>query len=183
MPPPPFNPDPPDPNNGNNHEHPIHPHPERQPRPAQPPPPAGETPSITSWTRLEPRSRDADMQRTISARIFDPLWMLTRQWQVGEFQGEDTGSPIAARVRAQSALLSRVYLGELPANTQTQAPSYDSEKVPLEVIVERRRVRPKTATESKQLRLSVDAGLHFLRLLNNSLCREVIETCLFLVTL
>jgi hypothetical protein len=165
MPPPPFNPDPPDPNNGNNHEHPIHPHPERQPRPAQPPPPAGETPSITSWTRLEPRSRDTDMQRTISARIFDPLWMLTRQWQVGEFQGEDTGSPIAARVRAQSAMLSRVYLGELPANTQTQAPTYDSDQVPLEVIVERRRVRPSTATESKQLRLTVDAGLHFLRLL------------------
>lgn len=165
MPPPPFNPDPPDPNNGNNHEHPIHPHPERPPRPAQPPPPAGETPSITSWTRLEPRSRDVDMQRTISARIFDPLWMLTRQWQVGEFQGEDTGSPVAARLRAQSAMLSRVYLGELPANTQTQAPSYDSDQVPLEVIVERRRVRPSTATESKQLWLTVDAGLHFLRML------------------
>jgi hypothetical protein len=105
------------------------------------------------------------MQRTISARIFDPLWMLTRQWQVGEFQGEDTGSPVVARVRAQSAMLSRVYLGELPANTQTQAPTYDSDNLPLEVMVERRRVRSSAATESKQLRLTVDAGLHFLRML------------------
>src|SRR5215471_14846785 len=123
MPPPPINP--PDPDNDTDHEHP-HPHPEPHPhpRPPQPPPPVGQTPSITSWTRLEPRSRDADMQRTISARIFDPVWMLTRQWQVGEFQGEDTGSPVVARVRAQSAMLSRVYLGELPANTQTQAPAF-----------------------------------------------------------
>jgi hypothetical protein len=165
MPPPPFNLDPPDPNNGNGNGngHPVHPHP--HPLPAQPPPPAGQTPSITSWTRLEPRSRDADMQRTISARVFDPLWMLTRQWQVGEFQGEDTGSPVVARVRGQSAMVSRCYLGELPANTQIQAPAYDSDKLPLEVMVERRRVRSSTATESKQLRLTVDAGLHFLRML------------------
>src|SRR6266567_4034445 len=169
MPPPPFNLDPPDPNNGNGdgnaNGHPVHPHPHPQPLPAQPPPPAGQTPSTTSWTRLESRSRDADMQRTISARVFDPLWMLTRQWQVGEFQGEDTGSPVVARVRAQSAMVSRCYLGELPANTQIQAPPYDSDKLPLEVMVERRRVRSSAATESKQLRLTVDAGLHFLRML------------------
>ena len=91
--------------------------------------------------------------------------MLTRQWQVGEFQGEDTGSPVVARVRAQSAMVSRCYLGELPANTQIQAPAYDSDKLPLEVMVERRRVRSSAATESKQLRLTVDAGLHFLRML------------------
>jgi hypothetical protein len=46
------------------------------------------TPSITSWTRLEPRCRDAEMRSTVSARVFDPLWLMTRQWQVGEFQGE-----------------------------------------------------------------------------------------------
>lgn len=127
--------------------------------------PAPGTASITSWTQLEPHSGDADMRRTISARVFDPLWMLTRQWQVGEFQGEDTGSPVIARVRAQSAMLSRCYLGELPAETQTQAPTYDSDQLPLEVMVERRRVRSSAAADIKQLKLRVDAGLHFLRML------------------
>ena len=58
-------------------------------------------PSITSWTRLEPRCREADMRTTLSARVFDPLWLLARQWQVGEFQGEDVGTPVLARVRAK----------------------------------------------------------------------------------
>jgi hypothetical protein len=125
-------------------------------------------PSITSWTRLEPRCRDADMARTVGARIFDPLWMLTRQWQTGEFQGEDAGTPVVARVRAQTALLSRCHLGELPANTQTSAAPYDSAALPLEVMVERQRVRPTAATapgDATKLRLVVEGGLQFLRML------------------
>ena len=58
------------------------------------------TSSITSWTRLEPQSSGADMGTSSGARVFDPLWLLTRQWQTGEFQGEDAGSPVKARVRA-----------------------------------------------------------------------------------
>lgn len=138
-----------------------------RPRPLKPqaPPPAGETPSVTSWTRLEPSCDDTDMQRSIGARIYDPLWMLTRQWQVGEFQGEDAGSPVIARVRAQVAMLSRLHLGTLAPDSPIQVGLYDSEQLPLEVAVERQRVRARSTTESKQLRLAVDAGLHFLHML------------------
>ena len=46
-----------------------------------------------SWlSRLEPRPRDNDLRRSLSAEVRDPLWFLFRQWQMGEFQGEDTGS-------------------------------------------------------------------------------------------
>ena len=61
------------------------------------------------------------MRTTLSARVFDPLWLLARQWQVGEFQAEDVGTPVLARVRATTATLSRCHLGELPADTPTQA--------------------------------------------------------------
>ena len=64
-------------------------------------------PSITSWMRLEPRSRDAEMNASLQARIYDPLWLLARQWQLGEFQGEDNGSPVIARWRAEGAPLTR----------------------------------------------------------------------------
>src|SRR5690242_21810908 len=110
-PPPPH--DPPEPPQPPPHPHPPPPHPPPPhpvpppPPPAPPPPQPGGTPSITSWTRLEPRSREADMRSSVSARLFDPLWSLTRQWQTGEFQAEDVGTPVMARVRASSAMFSR----------------------------------------------------------------------------
>ena len=122
-------------------------------------------PSITSWTRLEPRCREADMRTTLAARVFDPLWLLARQWQVGEFQAEDVGMPVLARVRARSALLSRCYLGEIPANTPTKGAPYDPTQMPLEVMVERQHIRSTPAPALRLWKLRVEAGLHFLRML------------------
>jgi hypothetical protein len=139
--------------------------PPRKPLPPQAPPPSNQTPSVTSWTRIEPSVRDPAMRHGLSARVFDPLWMLTRQWQVSEFQGEDAGSPVMSRVRGQTTLVSRCYLGAIAPNTATAAAPYDSERMPLEVLVERQRVRPAAFDDASQLRLVVDAGLHFLRML------------------
>jgi len=50
-------------------------------------------PSITTWSRLEPNVRGAAQPETLKARIYDPLWLLARQWQLGELQGEDNGTP------------------------------------------------------------------------------------------
>lgn len=135
--------------------------------PVEQPAPTATTlvPSITSWTRIEPRCREADMRTTLAARIFDPLWLLTRQWQMGEFQGEDVGTPVVARVRARAALLSRCHLGAIPANTPATGAPYDPRVMPLEVMVERQRARAASAAEPRTLKLRVEAGLHFLRML------------------
>lgn len=106
------------------------------------------------------------MRASLSARVFDPLWLMARQWQVGEYQGEDAGMPVLARVRSQTTMLSRIHLGELPANTTTQAVEYDPQQMPLEVMVERQRTRPANASDTRMLRLSVEAGLHFLLMLD-----------------
>ena len=132
------------------------------PIPAPPDPPPG---SITSWTRLEPQCRNADMGRSVGARLFDPLWLMARQWQMGEFQAADAGTPVQARVRATTAMLSRVHLGELPANTSIQVPRFNPLRAPLEALVERRRMRPVNANDPRMLTLSVEAGQHFLRML------------------
>ncbi len=58
-------------------------------------------PSLTYWNRLEPRPRTTSIAQSLAARVRDPLWMLTRQWQVGEFKGEDTGSPAYSQVSAR----------------------------------------------------------------------------------
>jgi len=121
--------------------------------------------SITSWTRLEPSCRDNDLGSTTGARVFDPLWMLTRQWQLGEFQGEDSGTPVRARVRATTAPVSRVHLGELPEGPSAPGAPYNPERMPLEAMVERRRWRANAVNEARALPLAVDGGLHFLRML------------------
>jgi hypothetical protein len=115
-------------------------------------------PSITSWIRLEPGAISADDNLGLQARIHDPLWLLGRQWQMGEFEGSDGGSPVVARLRAESALVTRYKLG--PANGSATGLLYDGKTHPLETLVEREPVR-----QQERLLLSADAGLHFLRLL------------------
>ena len=123
--------------------------------------------SITSWMRLEPRSRDAEMSSSLQARIYDPLWLLARQWQFGEFQGEDNGSPVMARWRAESAPLTRYFSGAIKPNTQIKAPKYDR-SLPLETLVERETVRPaqQQTAQPEKLRLAAEAGQQFLRMLD-----------------
>ena len=53
--------------------------------------------AVTTWTRLEPLPHSAELD--LEARIADPLWMLARQWQVGEFRGEDAASPVYVRLQ------------------------------------------------------------------------------------
>ncbi len=53
------------------------------------------------WTRLEPQSVSGDPSPGLEARVHDPLWLLARQWQLGEFAGEDTGSPVTVQVTSQ----------------------------------------------------------------------------------
>jgi hypothetical protein len=125
------------------------------------------TPSITSWVRLEPRCRDATMREGIRARVYDPLWLLARQWQVGEFEGEDAGSPVQARWRGHSAAVTRLHAGAAVPGQPVRAQRYDAAALPLEAMVERGGVRaggPFDATSS--IRLAAESGLHFLRLLD-----------------
>jgi hypothetical protein len=123
------------------------------------------TPSITSWVRLEPRCRDIAMREAVRARVWDPLWLLARQWQVGEFEGEDAGSPVHARWRGSSAAITRVLAGPAVAG-QLKPQRYDAAALPLEAVVERQAVRAKGPPDpGSSVRLAAESGLHFLRLL------------------
>jgi hypothetical protein len=53
-------------------------------------------------TRIEPVPRDGGIQDGLAARVHDPLWLLARQWQLGEFRGDDSGSPVEADVSAST---------------------------------------------------------------------------------
>lgn len=44
--------------------------------------------------RIEPVQRAEDLRPGLAARLLDPLWLLGRQWMLGEFDGEDAGTPV-----------------------------------------------------------------------------------------
>jgi hypothetical protein len=44
--------------------------------------------------RLEPMPPHGDLQRGFANVVADPVWMLSRQWQLGEHAGEDAGTPV-----------------------------------------------------------------------------------------
>ncbi len=57
------------------------------------------------WSRLEPRARQVDFADALAARIADPVFMLGRQWQFGEFAGTDGGSAIVATMARSVAAM------------------------------------------------------------------------------
>jgi hypothetical protein len=120
--------------------------------------------SITVWGRIEPHARlddrDAALKRGMRAEIADAAWLLGRQWQLGEFEAEDVGSPVRAQVVAELAPLTAWRPGRegdlrpLPAG------------VPLEALVERERVLPARTdglAVPEDRRLLAEAGFQLLR--------------------
>ncbi len=110
---------------------------------------------FASWARIEPRSRSDDWSDGLQARSADPLWMLARQWQFGELDGEDAGSPIAVDLRHSIQTPSHIILGEDEDRQPFPA-------MPLETMVERDRA-PLT------WRLRVQIGQQFERFLRSEM--------------
>jgi len=102
--------------------------------------------SIT-WHRLEPRVRGGDAAIGLRAAVHDPLWLLGRQWQMGELLGEDAAFPVAVRVQTDQWPLTRFRPGD-PGKPPV---NYDPASTPLEVTVEREPPVPPT------LRMRLDA--------------------------
>lgn len=117
-------------------------------------------PSITAYNRLEPRARSINFGRSLRAEIRDALWMLTRQWQMGEFEADDTGSPIDARIFAEKNHVNRIAY-----NTDSFG-TYDP-MIPMEAAVEKEIV-PFTHS------LKLQVGLYFLNLHSSSLRNKYI---------
>ncbi len=78
------------------------------------------------YLRLEPARPAGDSQRGFAAELADPAWMLGRQWQLGEHQGENASSPLSVHME-----VDRVPIEPLPSR-----PDADPRAIPAEAIVE-----------------------------------------------
>jgi hypothetical protein len=56
--------------------------------------------SLGPVLRFAVQTRSPDINDGLAARLADPLWMLARQWQFGEFRGDDAGSPVSLQFQA-----------------------------------------------------------------------------------
>ena len=100
------------------------------------------------------------MNESLAARIHDPLWFLSRQWQLGEFQGDDAGSPARLDVLGTTAPIGAYALGG------GRWQRYDASEAPLEPLVE-------ATGDGPDVRLRVEAGAHFVRLLGRRNLEQV----------
>jgi hypothetical protein len=81
------------------------------------------------WDRLESMVRGVDLDEGLAARIADPLWMLARQRQVGEFTGDDAAQPAGVRVRGRWSAVATYRAGDTD-------PVPFPRDLPLEAVVE-----------------------------------------------
>lgn len=119
-------------------------------------------PTITLWNRLEGRPRRDDFDRALKAEVRDALWMLCKQWQMGEFLGDDAGSPIFAKVHMGSTRLTKY-------QPNGHDPHPFSNEVPMEAQVESRPVPFTIGDQYISLNLRLLMGRHWLKLVNQAI--------------
>lgn len=114
-------------------------------------------PSITGITRLETQPTAINLRAGLAAPLADPLWLLARQWQFNEFQGEDAGSPLRLKFEVQG-----LKVDAFRAGTDVAAPwqPIGEHDVPIETRVEAE------AAWATHARLRGEAGQHALRMAN-----------------
>ncbi len=125
-------------------------------------------PSITAYNRLEPRPRSQDFERSLRAEIRDPLWMITRQWQMGEFEAEDAGSAIDARLLTRQTKVDRISLDH------ENGKNY-SDDIPMETFVERESIVFGNNDLGVTYGLRVKMGQYFLKLHTDALRSKYIS--------
>jgi hypothetical protein len=110
-------------------------------------------PSITVYNRLEPTPRTVDFDRSLRAEVRDAMWMLTRQWQFGEFKGEDAATAVTTKILGEHTNINTVHF-----NGDNKL-AYDG-SIPLETVVERELI-------ARSLGIAVQMARYFIKLMKS----------------
>ncbi|WP_030949587.1 hypothetical protein [Streptomyces sp. NRRL S-646] len=125
-------------------------------------------PTVGLWNRLEGRPRTTDFDRALRAEVRDPLWMLTRQWQLGEFRGADAGSPVTATYSVNTTTPTRFR----PAGGAVEPLPSDR---PLETVAERRALPFAFGADRISFDLRLAIGRRWMKLLAQNLLLNVVS--------
>lgn len=120
-------------------------------------------PTILMWNRLEGRPRTKNFDRALKAEVRDALFMLTKQWQMAEFKGDDAGSPIIAKVHMETTRFNK-YKAKYRANDHP--PQLFENDVPLETRVEKRMLPFEAGDQNLLLDIRLLMGRQWLKMTN-----------------
>src|SRR6185295_13326797 len=120
-------------------------------------------PSVLTWNRLEPQPKANDLSVALRCEVRDALWMLARQWQMGEFRAEDAGSCAFVKVDSETVFAEKLSLRGGP-------PRACSPETPLNFLVEgipplENHSLTDSVPPSVSLDLRVELGRYWLRIL------------------
>ena len=110
--------------------------------------------ALLVWEKILPVPTSNDLVDALRAEVHDPLWLLARQWQLGEFKAEDAGMAAYAHVVTHCAPVQK-FLG---AGQRAVPFAYLAEEQPLNALVEQ--IRP-----AFDLTLRLEAGRQWRQLL------------------
>jgi hypothetical protein len=108
--------------------------------------------SQTFFVRAEVGTSDGDLVAGLAARVHDPLWLLGRQWQMGELLADDAGQPVSIDYSAETAMPSQF------TAPGSRGQPYDPAERPVDVLA----ADPGSATSAWTMRRRIDAGRSFL---------------------
>jgi hypothetical protein len=119
-------------------------------------------PTVMMWNRVEGRPRATkNFDRALKAEVRDALWMLTKQWQMGEFEGDDAGSPVLAKVRMDTSQLTKYQANE-------HAAQHFPDRVPLEAQVEQKHIPLQVFHQKVSLDIRLMAGRRWKKILTQA---------------
>ena len=124
---------------------------------------ATKKPSITGATRLETQPTAVSLKTGLQAPVADPLWLLARQWQFNEFQGEDAGTPLGVKFAVKGRPVDAFRAGR-----EKTWETLDRGGAPLEARVE---AEPAWKTHA---RLRGEAGMQALRMAPSAAIRNTL---------
>lgn len=115
-------------------------------------------PTITMWNRLEGRPRTHNFNKALKSEVRDALWMICKQWQMGEFKGEDAGTAVFSKIKIDSTEIIEFS----PANS----PFTKLDKsLPIETIIEQRSINFERDTQNIGLDIRLQLGNYWYKLL------------------
>ena len=122
----------------------------------------GSHPTVKLWNRLEARPRTNNFDRALKAEIKDALWMLSKQWQMGEFQGDDAASPVTAKIHIATTRLTKFTYRNHPVESFTN-------EMPLETKVEQQKISLSWKGQQMRMDIRLQLGRRWLKLISTGI--------------
>ena len=82
-------------------------------------------PTLAATQQLYAYNTSAKIGDALAARIKDPLWFLARQWQTGEFEAENGGTPAVLSITSRELTIDTIdRAGTIEATSASSSTSY-----------------------------------------------------------